>query len=64
MYKIFNALNFNLKSDIIEDYQLEGKSVERVLTWLRAIRKMRNIWAHHDICIRNPQRLFNISLQP
>ena len=64
MYKIFNALNFNLKSDIIEEYQLEGKSVERVLTWLRAIRKMRNIWAHHDICIRNPQRLFNISLQP
>lgn len=64
MYKIFNTLSFEIKEAIIQDYQVQGHSVDRVATWIRAIRKMRNIRAHHDICVRNPDRLSNISLEP
>lgn len=65
MCKIFQTLSFSIKENIVGDYQITGdRSVQQISTWLAAIRKMRNIWAHHDICIRNPARLSNISLEP
>lgn len=65
MCKIFKTLSFPIKENIVRDYQTIGnRSVHQISSWLGAIRKMRNIWAHHDICIRNPARLSNISLEP
>lgn len=51
---IFKYLNDLKKVDIVNHYHLPmKKSIQTFSSWLSALRKVRNMWAHHEICMNN-----------
>jgi len=55
---IFSELNNPKKTAIVNHYHLPmQRSVNTFNSWLSALRKVRNMRAHHEICIDNPSYL-------
>ena len=55
---IFKYLNDLKKVNIVSHYHLPmKKSIQTFSSWLSALRKIRNMWAHHEMCITNPTYL-------
>lgn len=55
---IFSNLNDPKKTAIVNHYHLPmQRSVQTFNSWLSALRKVRNMRAHHEICIKHPSYL-------
>lgn len=55
---IFSNLNDPKRTTIVNHYHLPmQRSVQTFDSWLSALRKIRNMRAHHEICIDNPSYL-------
>ena len=55
MWKILKELNSIKLRDIVNYYNIPmQKSIQTFLSRTTSLRKVRNVWWHHEICLKNP----------